>query len=186
MRALAELRGLGAAEVLRATVTPLASIFGSGFLIIVPLLERSMGSRAVAGGRPWSSPWPGWSGTAIRHNVARGGGADRAWPAQRGRSGTWSALGDVVIAVAYVISVALYLRIMAEYTIRYVSPGAEDAAKLMAIGAMGIIVAVGVFRGFHGLDLMERLALIAVLALTTALGLTFFGNDVGRADRRRL
>lgn len=35
--------------MLRATVTPLASIFGSGFLIIVPVLERGPGGSAVLG-----------------------------------------------------------------------------------------------------------------------------------------
>lgn len=36
-----------------ATVTPLASIFGSGFLIIVPILERELelGDVDAAGGR---------------------------------------------------------------------------------------------------------------------------------------
>ncbi len=179
MRALAELRRVGVAEVLRASVTPLASIFGSGFLIIVPLLERSMGKLAVVGvAVVVAVAW--LVGTAIRHNVAaveerieRGELSTRIRYLER--------LGDVVIALAYVISVALYLRIMAAYTVRYVSPGAEDAAQAMATGAMAIVVAVGVFRGFHGLDFTQRVALIAVLVLTTALGLTFFGHDVSRA-----
>ncbi|MGI8726843.1 MAG: hypothetical protein ACR2K6_04095 [Solirubrobacterales bacterium] len=34
---------------LLATVTPLAPIFGSGFLIIVPVLERSLGALAIVG-----------------------------------------------------------------------------------------------------------------------------------------
>ena len=177
--ALGELRSLGVANVLRATVTPLASIFGSGFLIIVPLLEHSMGRLAVLGVALVSAV--AWLvGTAIRHNVSevetRIERGELSRPLRR-----LERLSDVVIAVAYVISVALYLRIMAEYTIRYLSPGAEDAAKVLASAAMGIVVAVGVFRGFRGLDVMERLALIAVLALTTVLGVAFLGNDVSRA-----
>ncbi len=160
-------------------MTPLASIFGSGFLIIVPLLERSMGRLAIVGVvlvcvLAWLI------GTAIRHNVfeveGRAGRGELSAGVRRLESAS-----DVVIAGAYVISVALYLRIMAEYTIRYVSPGSEGAVEILGTAAMLIVVAVGVFRGFHGLDLMERLALIVVLVLTTALGLTFFGTDASRA-----
>lgn len=60
---------MGVGVVLRASVTPLASIFGSGFLIIVPLLERSMGRLAVVGALAVCSV--AWAlGSAIRHNVA--------------------------------------------------------------------------------------------------------------------
>ena len=34
-------------QVVRASVTPLASILGSGLLIIVPVLERTLGSLSV-------------------------------------------------------------------------------------------------------------------------------------------
>jgi hypothetical protein len=175
---LAELRTLGLGRVMRASVTPLASIFGSGFLIIVPLLEQAMGRLALVGvlavcGLSWVV------GTAIRHNVATveplaEGGSLR--PADR----RLERLSDLVIAVAYVISVALYLRIMAEYAVRYVSPGTEWAVSALACATAAGIVAVGVARGFHGLDLIERAALIAVLVLTTALGAAFVGEDLGR------
>ena len=177
MRAIADLRGVGVAKVLRASVTPLASIFGSGFLIIVPLLERSMGRLAVVGVvAVCAVAW--LIGTAIRHNIAvveprlHGGELE---PLDRRLE--W--IGDIAIAIAYVISVALYLRIMAEYLVRYVSPGSESAISAVACAAAVGIVAVGVLRGFQGLDLLERIALIAVLILTTVLGVTFLGADVG-------
>ncbi len=66
---LAELRRTVSPQVLRASVTPLASIFGSGFLIIVPLLERSMGRLAVIGVLAICAlAW--LVGGAIRHNIA--------------------------------------------------------------------------------------------------------------------
>jgi len=40
---------LTASPVWRATVTPLASIIGSGFLVSLPLLAHDLGSFAVAG-----------------------------------------------------------------------------------------------------------------------------------------
>ena len=55
--------------VLLATATPLASIFGSGFLVIVPILEREMGSLAAVGMA--AVCLLAWTvGIVIRHNVA--------------------------------------------------------------------------------------------------------------------
>lgn len=156
-------------RVLLATVTPLASIFGSGFLIIVPVLERTLGPYSLVGvvvvcGVAWVV------GTAVRHCVrvvepqlARG-------EADRGTE-LLDRLGDMVIVVAYVISVALYLRIMAQYVVSFTVAGGSPATeKALACATVVLIVCVGIFRGFHGLDLLERFGLAAVLVLTTVLG----------------
>jgi hypothetical protein len=59
----------GARAIALATVTPLASIFGSGFLIIIPILERELGALAAAGmAAVCLLAWV--VGIAIRHNVA--------------------------------------------------------------------------------------------------------------------
>ena len=178
MRALSGLRETGMRRVLMASVTPLASIFGSGFLIIVPVLERTLGGLAVLGAIGVSAV--AWMvGSAIRHNIqtveplaAQGGlgqGNDRL-----------ERVGDVVIAMAYVISVALYLRIMSEYLVEHVAPGAHTATSAIAAGTVGMIVLVGVTRGFGGLHLMERLALSAVLVLTTLLGAAYLFESGGQ------
>lgn len=162
--------------MLRTAVTPLASIFGSGFLIIVPILERSIGALAVVGitavcGLAWLI------GMAIRHNVAE---AER-----RERDGTKDGvteklerLSDVVIVVAYVISVALYLRILAQFVVGYVSSGSGAAERALAVAIVGLITAVGLIRGLDGLQLLEKVALVAVLVLVVAIGGTFVGQDV--------
>lgn len=156
-------------RVLIATVTPLASIFGSGFLIIVPVLERTLGALSVFGAAGVCAV--AWLvGTAIRHCVrvveplAESGDLDPT-------TGRLERLADAVIVVAYVISVALYLRIMAEYIVGFVTDGGSDSAeRILACAAVAVIVAIGVTRGFRGLDLAERMALIAVLGLVIVLG----------------
>jgi hypothetical protein len=165
-------------SVLFASVTPLASIFGSGFLIIVPVLERTLGGLAVVGAVGVSAV--AWLvGTSIRHNI-------RVLEplTQRGSLGKANErleqVSDLVIAVAYVISVALYLRIMSEYLVDYIAPGSAAATSTVAAGAVAAIVLVGVTRGFRGLDLMERLALGAVLVLTTVLGAAYLFDGAGR------
>lgn len=160
--------------VMRATVTPLASIFGSGFLIIVPVLERTLGGLSILGvAGVCLIAW--FVGTAIRHNVAT--------VEPREEAGELSTVdqrleraADFVIAIAYVISVALYLRIMSQYVVEHLD-GSESAEKLLASGAIALIASIGIFRGFSGLDLMERLSLGAVLVLVTVLGGALFISD---------
>jgi hypothetical protein len=154
--------------VLAASVTPLASIFGSGFLIIIPVLERTLGALSVIGVvAVCALAWV--VGSSIRHIVARVEpliGAGRLDPGTR----RLDRLGDAVIVVAYVISVALYLRIMAVYIVGYLGDGGDVAERALASVTVALIVFVGITRGFGGLDLMERIALGAVLVLTTLLG----------------
>lgn len=156
-------------------MTPLASIFGSGFLIIVPVLERTLGALAVAGTVAICAlAWV--IGTAIRHIVSEVEPRIADGSIDRTTQGI-DRLADAVIVVAYVISVALYLRIMAEYIVGYLAEGSDFAERLIASAGVALIAAVGVTRGFRGLDLMERLALGGVLVLTTVLGGAFFIAD---------
>lgn len=171
-------RSPGRRATVLATVTPLASIFGSGFLITVPILERELGSLAVVGmAGVCLLAW--LVGMAIRHNVAV---AEQL--AIDGRLSTLNArierASDLVIVVAYVISVALYVRILAQFVVGYVSTGSGEAERALGAGVIVLITLVGVVRGLSGLELLERLALAAVLLLVLAIGATFAGVDVSR------
>jgi hypothetical protein len=162
--------------VMAAVVTPLASILGSGLLIIVPVLERTVGALAVFGAAAVCVvAW--FAGTAVRHcvrvvepQIASGELDDITRRLDR--------LADAVIVVAYVISVALYLRIMAQYVVGYFDPaGSLAVEKLIACVAVAVIVMVGVIRGFEGLDRLDRFTLGAVVVLTTVLGATLLLHD---------
>lgn len=158
-----------------AAVTPLASIFGSGFLIIVPILERSLGTVSVVGmAVVCAMAW--CIGMAIRHNVAaaeQDGHLD-AWTTRFERG------SDLVIVLAYVISVALYLRILAQFVVGYASSGSRVAERILAAAIVGLITVVGLVRGLDGLQLLERLALGAVLVLVVAIVVVFAGEDASR------
>jgi hypothetical protein len=179
MRRWREIREIGGGAILRASVTPLASIFGSGFLIIVPVLERSLGVLAIWGALAVTAV--AWLvGSAIRHNIATvepAAAESRLHPVDV----RLERLSDIAIALAYIVSVALYLRIMAEYVVDYAGLATDGAASSVGASlAVATIVLVGLARGFAGLDLMERLALGAVLGITTALGIAFVLEDAGR------
>lgn len=172
------LAGYGARAVRRATVTPLASIFGSGFLIVIPILERELGALAVVGmAGVCLVAW--MVGIAIRHNVAvvePRADAGRLDPT----TSRIDRASDVVIVVAYVISVALYLRILALFVVGYVSTGSGASERLLAVILVVLITAVGLVRGLAGLELLERLALGSVLVLVLAIGATFAGKDASQ------
>jgi len=174
----AGLAGYGARAVRRATVTPLASIFGSGFLIVIPILERELGALAVVGmAGVCLVAW--MVGIAIRHNVAVVeplADAGRLDPT----TSRIDRASDVVIVVAYVISVALYLRILALFVVGYVSTGSGASERLLAVILVVLITAVGLVRGLAGLELLERLALGSVLVLVLAIGATFAGKDASQ------
>ncbi len=166
--------------VIFATVTPLASILGSGLLIIAPVLERALGVLSVFGaiaicGVAWLI------GTVIRHNVIvveqrEAAGTLDHTTARIGR------VADAVIVVAYVISVALYLRIMAEYLIGFFVPeGSALWEPIVASSAVVLIVIIGVRRGFKGLDRLDRVSLVSVLILTVVLVAVLLFHDLAAA-----
>lgn len=162
--------------VMVAVVTPLASILGSGLLIIVPVLERTLGALAVFGAiAVCVVAW--FAGTAVRHCV-RVVEPQIAFGELDVATRRLDRLADAVIVVAYIISVALYLRIMAQYVVGYFDPGGSLAAeKLIACAAVVVIVTVGVIRGFEGLDRLDRVTLGAVVVLITVLGGTLLLHD---------
>ncbi|MGH8838289.1 MAG: hypothetical protein ACRDVO_03375 [Jiangellaceae bacterium] len=157
-------------------VTPLASIFGSGFLIIIPILERTLGALAAAGMAAVCAV--AWAvGMAVRHNVAvvepriaDGRLDDVTHHVDRA--------SDLAIALAYVVSIALYLRILAHFVVEYVSSGSNTAERIVAIACLAVIVAVGLVRGLDGLEFLDRVSLTAVLVLVTAIGIAFAVKDV--------
>ena len=171
--------------VVFAAVTPLASILGSGLLIIVPVLERALGILSVFGAIAICAiAW--LIGTVIRHNVIvveqreMTGTLDRH-TAQLGR------LADAVIVIAYVISVALYLRIMAQYLVGFfVSTGSTLWEPIVACTAVGVIVVIGILRGFKGLDLLDRVSLATVLVLTLVLGAVLLFHDAALVESGNL
>lgn len=165
-------------SVLAATVTPLASILGSGLLIIIPILERALGALALVGAIGISVlAW--FVGTVIRHNVTAVETAE-----EEGTLDTATALinrvGDAVIVVAYVISVALYLRIMAQYIVGFFESGGDTVLEsVIASAAVVLIVVIGSFRGFQGLDRLDRYSLTTVLALTAVLVVALLVHNAG-------
>ena len=100
--------------LVKATTTPLASIFGSGFLVIVPILAGAVGPYSVVA-MIGVCALAFAVGGVIRFNIAH------AEPvlAERPRGATLSLerSSDLGLVLAYVISISLYLHILSSFVL---------------------------------------------------------------------
>jgi hypothetical protein len=134
----------------RAMVTPLASIIGSGFLICGPLLAKAFGSAAILA--EVALLLIAYAvGATIRFNIAH---VEPYLAEARPNDGVaWLARAtQVVLSLAYAVSVAYYLKLLAEFALQASHIGAGQHALLSnslvtaVIAAMSGIVLLGDLR----------------------------------------
>jgi len=151
----------------RATVTPLASIIGSGFLIAGPILGEASGRlAALSMAGLCLIAW--LFGSAIRYNIRH------AEPLiEPDGSPLWlermDKLSDLALALAYFVSVAYYLHLFAAFGLRSIH---ADSPELVRISTAAIILILGLIGALRGLRWLENIELPAVgikLALISGL-----------------
>ncbi|NDW01501.1 APC family permease [Salipiger sp. PrR002] len=165
---------LSGAPLWRATITPLASIIGSGFLVLGPILESAYGIWAPAVMAALClGAW--LFGAAVRANIAR-----RAKGARSAAEERLETLASWALAFAYVISVAYYLNLFGAFGTRLTPWNDPLHAKLLTSAMLLIVLAVGWTRGFGALERMEQIAVglkLAIIAgLLAGLALYFAGK----------
>lgn len=161
----------------RATVTPLASIIGSGFLVVVPLLGHAMGQWALAGIAAIVCLAYAL-GAVVRFNILHiepllDAGAEHL--VMRLEEASRLALG-----LAYIISVAFYIRLLASFLLRAVAIDDPLIADTLSTLILGFIGTVGLLRGLHGLEVLEEYAVNVKLAIIAALLLGLGWHDLGQ------
>ncbi|QPO11755.1 hypothetical protein IT893_19010 [Thalassospira sp. A40-3] len=151
----------------RAVVTPLASIIGSGFLLLGPVLNVGYGGYAplvmlalclVAY----------LYGAVIRANIAAGEDAiiDGSYGKLAQRVET---LSSWALAFAYIISVTYYLNLLGAFSLSLTPFDSALDAKLMTSGVFAIIIVVGWSHGFKSLEQMEYVSVGLKLAIIAGL-----------------
>lgn len=155
----------------RATVTPLASIIGSGFLLGAPILAHIAGHWAFAAmgllcliGFVF--------GAVIRHNIAH------LEPLLAGRPprdiAALERICEYALALAYFISVAYYINLFAAFALRTQAVSDPQAIRLTAMTMIAVLGIIGVSRGLRGLEYVEVIAvgikLSLIFGLVAALG----------------
>jgi hypothetical protein len=150
----------------RAAVTPLASIIGSGFLVLGPILVHHFGVWA-----PWIMLvlcMLAWGfGSVLRANIQRIGegkkGAGQAADSQLENVSAW------ILSVAYMISVAYYLNLFGSFAVSLTQYDTQTTARWVTTCVYLTILVMGYWRGFRMLESVEYQAVAIKLAVIGAL-----------------
>ena len=152
------------ARLWRATITPLASIIGSGFLVLGPLLEVSYGAYAPLA-MAFLCVLAYAFGDAVRFNIAAlDASANRGHLSERlEQSASW------VLAFAYIISVAYYLNLFGAFGVSLTEVNDAVHAKLLTTSISLFVLLTGWTRGFTALEKLEQLSVSFKLAIIAGL-----------------
>lgn len=157
----------------RATVTPLASIIGSGFLVVVPLLAHITGTQSIIAITAIVL-LSFWIGASIRLNI-------RLAEHEQNNGGfeqLLERLSDITLAVAYVISIAFYIRLLSGFVLSGADSYTPFNANALATLVLSFIGIYGLIRGLQGLERLEEYSVTIKLAIIAALLLGLVFHDV--------
>jgi hypothetical protein len=163
--------------VWRATLTPLASIIGSGFLVLGPILGVSYGGYAplvMIGLCAIAYLF----GSAIRFNILD----IEMDTAPSSLLIVLEMAASVVLAFAFIVSVAYYLNLFGAFGVSLTDLDDSFHANLLTTAVFILILFTGLTRGFSALERMEQVSV--GLKLTIIAGLIFglavhFGEAAG-------
>ena len=148
----------------RATVTPLASIIGSGFLVVIPVLAHSAGSYSLAA-MTAVVVLSIWLGSALRCNILAQDQTTAITPSLV----HLERLSGAVLAIAYVVSVAFYLRLMSGFVLSTVNNTPDTAPQIITTAVLCVIGIYGYRKGLSGLEKLEIYSVTVKLAIICAL-----------------
>lgn len=159
----------------QATLTPLSSIIGSGFLIMAPLLASVVGplsplavimiviiAYAI--------------GTVIRFNILhvepRLLNGDLCNTTRQ-----IEYLGNITLCLAYMVAVAFYLSLLSSFLLNYTGIQSLVTERWLTTTIIIFIAVVGYIKGLGGLEKLESVSMTIQLAIVSALliGLFIFG-----------
>jgi len=154
-------------ESWQATLTPLSSIIGSGFLIMSPLLASVVGGLspiAVIGIVVLAYA----IGSVIRFNIMH------VEPRIKDNSLSKTTreveyLGDIALVLAYMVAVAFYLSLLSSFLFSYLGIDNLDAERWLTTIIILFISIVGYKRGLGGLEKLEAISMTAQLSIVFAL-----------------
>ncbi len=137
----------------RATVTPLASIIGSGFLVLAPLLANTVAERAPVA--MLGIVLAAYAiGASLRFNILHVE-PELAAPEPFRPIMDLERLSRVALGFAYTISVAFYLRLLASFVLDAFGADTELNGRLITTAILAAIGVLGLVRGLHGIEAVE-------------------------------
>jgi hypothetical protein len=168
----------------QATLTPLSSIIGSGFLIIAPLLASVIGAYspfAVMGIVVLAYS----IGSVIRFNIIH---AEPLLHDSEAHPVIYriDLFANTILSFSYVTAVAFYLSLLSSFLLTYL--GFEDSPILERTLTTTIIVFIastGFFRGLGGLEKLEAYSMSLQLSIVAALLIGIFVYDYNFVQSER-
>ena len=161
-------------NIVPAISTPLASIFGSGFLVVVPVLASAVGPYAVLA-MAGVAIIAFLVGTIVRHNI------HCAEPVLAKGSQRFTVaverLSDFALVVAYVISVCPYVHILSSFVLVSFELDTAFNKSLLTTVIIGAIMVTGLLGGLKPLEDLERWALYVTLLILAMLLVLFAVYD---------
>ncbi|WP_090059130.1 hypothetical protein [Celeribacter neptunius] len=173
-------RGFSSAPLWKATVTPLASIIGSGFLVLGPILAQAYGAwtplaMALLCALAYAI------GAAIRFNISvRAGTGHDALSARIESLASWA------LSFAYVISVAYYLNLLGAFAVSLTPWDSQLAGRWVTTVVFLLILIVGWTKGFSALERLEQVSVSLKLAIIAGLLMGLGWYFGGRASEGSL
>jgi len=162
---LAFSRRLTASSNWKATVTPLASIMGSGFLVSAPLLAGIVGNLAVIC-MALLLVLAYMVGGAIRFNIRHFEPIENKG---HGPAQDIAFLSRIVLVGAYFISVTYYFELLAAFLLNAVGVHGQVAANGITTFLFLAIGGIGMWRGLKELEAVEKFAVAFNLGMIGAL-----------------
>lgn len=160
----------GSKTLLSAISTPLASIFGSGFLVIVPIL-----AGAVGGYSPLAMllicALAFAVGSIIRFNIKHVEPVLAASPKESTQS--LERGSDLALILAYVISVCLYIQILSSFVLNGLGVSGDVYSNLLTTAVIVLITGIGIIKGLKSLEVLERYALYVTLIIIILIFIGF-------------
>ncbi len=147
-----------------ATVTPLASIMGSGFLVSAPLLGGIVGYYAVLCMTVLLIIAYG-VGSVMRYNI----GHFEPIAHQHGIPQRIAHVSQIVLAVAYFISITYYLQLLAAFSLTSLGIESDLFGKYLTTSLLILIGSIGLWKGLAVLESMEKYAVALNLGMIGAL-----------------
>ena len=148
----------------QATVTPLASIMGSGFLVSAPLLSGVVGQYAVFFmGALLILAY--LVGSALRFNIQYFEPIEN----EKGFIQDVAFLSRVVLAGAYFISITYYLQLLGAFVLNVLGVNNMFISNVITTALLCVIGLVGMWRGLNILEKVEKYAIGLNLGMIGAL-----------------
>jgi len=151
---------------MNVTCTPLASIFGSGFLVIVPILAGAVGVYSVfsmAGVCALAYA----VGSVIRYNITYAEPVLAEKPSEATLS--FERASDLALVFAYIISVCLYLHILSSFVLVSFNIDTGLNENILTTFIILVIILIGLTKGLDVLSALEKWTLYITLLIIAFL-----------------